>query len=433
MQIVIIIFAGVITLLLLFMGRKTQQYLFYIALFSIVIGQRGVFIGRDTSILPFEVIIILLYFFLFLEMIVNRYRVDHVKLPMFLVIMCIWVLIRGGIGLLMGVHWDAILAWTLPLIISIPTFYVIGRMVRDQMHLKTALDLFLAVAVVMSILAIIEYFLPQVSSLVPGFFTNSYLLTPDGFKRSAFSFWGYPVGAVLVTWGMLIAYNRLLRPGKFFSKVMNLAFLLLGGIAVYISGQRSSWIGVAAGLLLLSLPNKAKGWLGATAIGASTALFPVVFWDRFDTITVIFKTGELADHSIVSRVERWQWALNEIRRDPLFGKGYGHWLTHNIFLELGSKVGLFAAIPFLIFFIQLIVRICRVAFSSTETSDRSSGWLFLAIAITWIVQLNVETTFQTPATSVAFWPLMALAWYLPGLVTGFKNGNNQPKNVEVTK
>lgn len=416
MKTVIILGAGILTFILLVSKESMRRLLLFLGLFSIVLGHRSIYLGKESYFVPLEIIFFVLFFYMFLLSII-RGEPGGKKIPGFLIFVTFWAIFRGMVGLLEGENWDSILAWTFPLVLGVPVFWVIRQLIQNFDHFLTALKILFGVSIIMSVLALVEYYYPSISTYFPFIFQGSYILTTDGFVRASFSFWGYPAGAIIVTWGMFIAYQGIIdSPNRNWSLLWVTGFLILQGMAVYISGQRSSWLGVVIALVLLSLRGKAKGVAGIISIFAIANVLPAVFWQRFDTVTNYVEYGVISDSSINSRLLRWQWGWAKTAQYPILGGGYDHWLVHNIFLEISSTIGIIAAIAFLIFLIQLIFRVSRSALNGATQAERRYGWLFLAIAITWVIQLNVETAFQTPALTVAFWPYMALAWYLPEII-----------------
>jgi O-antigen ligase len=327
-------------------------------------------------------------------------------------------MLYGIVSLLTGARWDDVLSWTLPLVLGVPIFWVTSRLVKDINRIEIINRLFLAVAAFMSVCEIVEYFLPGIASLFPWFFHPLPLITTDGFVRGTFSFWGYPAGASVVVFGLLIAYDNIIRTKENGLRVISLFIFALGVVAVYVSGTRSAWIGLGLGLLLLSFSNLLKGTVPMLVMLVASTILPPVFFARTETVVAALN-GNYMDSSLVSRVNRWNWSIGIIRSNPLWGIGYGHWLSHNIFLEIGSTIGLIPAVLFLIFILQLVFHIIRVALNGPTPDARRYGWLFLAFALNWIVELNVETVFQTPPLAVAFWPIFALSWYLPDLFPKF--------------
>jgi len=409
-KLLIIIVVGVAALALLLSNDKSRWILFCLGTFSVAFGYRSIHVGNATYLVPFEIIV----FGLWIVLLLLPNKKNHISMPGMLVLVAIWCLIYGFANVLMGIPLDSIAAWTLPLLLGIPVFGVIRRLIADKNRLETINLIFLAVAAFMSVCEIIEFYFPGISAHFPWFFTSSILNTQEGFVRGTFSFWGYPAGAAVIVFGVLIAYDNILRSKENLLRLMSIAILVLGIVAVYVSGTRSAWLGLALAIILLSLSSKLKGIIPLSVLLAASTILPPVFFARADTLVTALN-GAIVDTSLLQRSDRWTWGINAIISNPLLGVGYGHWLTHNIFLEIGSTIGVIPAIAFLVFIIQLVIRIARVALNGSTPDARRYGWLFLAIGITWIVQLNVETIFQTPPLAVAFWPILAISWYLPDL------------------
>lgn len=415
MQFIITLFAGLLTLILLLSGERSRRSLLYIGLASIALGHRGVYLGKVTYFVPLEIIIILLFGILILDKLVVKDR-DTKKIPGLLIFVTLWSLLVAVIALVRGISWDLIFDWTIPLVIGLPTFWVIRHFFTTEDHLSIMLKILLGASTVIAITGLFEYQFPAVANTLPGLFMGTYIPTAQGFLRASFSFWGYPAAAIIVTWGMLIAYNEILNPRRSVPILIYIGLFVICAAAVYVSGQRGSWYGLIIALIVLGFSKRIKGGIGTAAIFFATASFlPVVFWIRFDTITNYIQNGVVGDSSTASRLARWSWGWENMIHNPILGVGYGHWLVHNAFLEIGSTIGVIPAIAFLIFIILLIVRVVSVALHGPTSKARSYGWLFFAISITWIIQFNVEAIYQTVPLAIAFWPYMAVAWYLPDL------------------
>jgi O-antigen ligase len=403
------------------MSEKSRWILFCLGIFSIAFGYRSIHIGQNTYLVPFEIIMGGLWGVLLLS---GRDKNRRISIPAMLILVMGWSLVNGLVSFLTGTPWDAILSWMLPLIFGLPTFWVVSRLVKDATHLEIINRIYLAVAAFMSVCEIIEYYFQGIAAHFPWFFTTAILDTQEGFIRGAFSFWGYPAGASVVVFGLLIAYDNILRSKGIGLRLISLGTFAVGLVAVYVSGTRSAWLGLGLALLLLSLSNKLKGMVSLSVLLAASTILPPIFFARATTI-VDAVSGNVFDTSLISRLDRWKWGINAILSNPIWGVGYGHWLVHNIFLEIGSTIGIIPAIAFLIFVIQLVMRIARVALNRKAPEARRYGWLFLAFAITWIIQLNVEAVFQTTALAVAFWPSMALGWYLSDMFPKSPDKDNQ--------
>lgn len=414
-QSIIIAIAALITFVFCIQGERFHWILLCLGLATIVFGHRGVNVGYWTVFVPLQVIIWLLWGTSLLNTMVTR-STFGIQIPILLVFVVAWSVLRATITIFFTWgNWDETLAWTSPFILSFPTFWVINWLVKKDGQFRLLLRILMIVTGVMSGLGLIEYFIPSITQKIPWFFTSSYLITQDGFIRATLSFWGYPAAAAIIVWGVLIAYDNLLN--KEYRHWESVLVLLFGSATIYISGQRSSWLSLAFGLVILSLPLGSSGWgkwvISTTLLFVVLNFLPAVFWNRFATTFALIRHGATLDTSEVARIERWQWALESISNQPLIGVGYGKWLTHNVFLEIGSKIGLIPALAFAIFVIQLVGRIWQAISAGPTTEIYRYSWLFMALAITWIIQMMVEVVFFIPPFAAAHWFVMALGWYLP--------------------
>jgi O-antigen ligase len=295
---------------------------------------------------------------------------------------------------------------------------VVKQLITTKEHLQTVLTILMIVSLVMSVLGIVEYQFPGVETSWPWLFTGHALDTQEGFHRAAFSFFGYPAAATFVAWGMVISYDRFFNRRDRLQQVFATVVFLLGGWAVYISGQRSSWLGVGLALTVLSIPFGIRGVGVVVMVWGAITQFSRVFWNRVDTVTVYLQRGIVQDTSTEQRINRASWAWDTIFEKPLIGGGYGHWLAHNVFLEIGSTIGVIPALAFMVFIAQLLFRIIGTISRGASVEQRRYGWLFLSLTVLWILQMSVETIFQTPPFAAAHWAMMAVAWNLRDICAG---------------
>ena len=151
---------------------------------------------------------------------------------------------------------------------------------------------------------------------------------------------------------------------------------------------------------------------------------PSSLWKRLDTISSIVGTGKVTDTSSLQRLDRWQSGLEVISKDPITGGGYGGWLLHDAFLEIGAHLGVIPMVVFIIFLVQVIINILITRGIATPEARRYS-LVFLALSVPWIIQMTVETDLQTPPFAAAQWVFLAIAWYLPDIF------RNKPAEITV--
>lgn len=408
---ILVLMAGAVLFRLLLGGENSRRKLLYIGFATIAAGHRGVYVGKVTYFIALEVILWLLCLVLMLRKILGRDR-EPFGVPVMLGLICFWSTVVAVGTSFTGQDLDSILAWTSPLVVGLPAFLVVKQLITTKDHLKTILTILMIVSLVMSVLGIVEYQFPGVETALPWLFTGQAIDTQEGFHRAAFSFFGYPAAATFVAWGMVMSYDRFFHSADRLQQVFAAVVFLLGGWAVYISGQRSSWLGVGLALTLLSIPFGIRGVGVVVIVWGAITQFSRVFWNRVETVTVYLQRGIVKDTSTEQRINRASWAWDTIFEKPLIGGGYGHWLTHNVFLEIGSTIGIIPALAFMVFIAQLLFRVIGTVLGGGPSEQRRYGWLFLSLTVLWVLQMNVETVFQTPPFAAAHWAMMAVAWNL---------------------
>jgi hypothetical protein len=408
---IVFLIAGVVLFKLLIGGENSRRNLLYVGFATIATGHRGIYVGRVTYFIALEVVLWSLCLVLILPKVLGRDR-ESFGMPFMLGFVCLWAAIVAVGNSFAGQAWDSILAWTAPLVVGLPAFLVVKQLITTKKHLQDVLTILMIVSLVMSVLGIVEYQFPSVETAWPWLFTGHALDTQEGFHRAAFSFFGYPAAATFIAWGMVISYDRFFDRRDRLQQVFATVVFLLGAWAVYISGQRSSWLGVGLALTVLSIPFGIRGVGAVVIVWGAITQFSRVFWNRVETVTVYLQRGIVKDTSTGQRINRASWAWDTIFEKPLAGGGYGHWLAHNAFLEIGSTIGVIPALAFMVFVVQLLFRVIGTVVRADSVEQCRYGWLFLSLTVLWILQMNVETIFQTPPFAAAHWAMMAVAWNL---------------------
>jgi len=407
-KLIIIVAAGSVTAFLLLRGGATRWFLLCAAVFSIMVGDRSIHLGHWSGVVPTEVALWLLCLVML--------PTTELNIPPSLLLVFVWATVRAILAAIQGMGWDPVVAWTLPVLDGFAAFVVASGMIGHISRLKTILRVVLWASLAMSILAIVEYGFPGISHAIPWLYSGKDILDADGFVRAPFSFFGYPAAASIVAWGIIVAYDQIHSSRASRARWLAVMAFGLGLYAVYISGQRSTWFGLAAALVAMSVcfGFRAIVWLGAVG-GVLAALASATFWVRVHTITAFAATGVPVDTSSEAHIQRIGTAWHSMLNNPLYGVGYGKALAHNAFLEIGRTIGFIPAVLMLVFVCQLWTRVGPMVFDSANAERRRYGVILSAIMLTVTIQLMLETVISTPAFSAAYWLMMALAWRAPVL------------------
>lgn len=400
----------------LLQGKRAYWALFCIGIATIALGHRGIYTDAKTYLVALEIIVLALFAVLLIESVASG-QPFGVKIPIALTFMTLWAVLHALATMLTvpAGYQDSVLAWATTFVVGFPAFYVVGKLVKNEIQVIQILKILMVASAVMSVLGIIEYYSPSIASLLPGIFTRSSFTAQDGFQRAEFSFWGYPAAASIISWGMFIAFDQFSNSKSLTSLVIALGILIVDGIAVFISGQRSSWIAVVIGLVILNFNMRKRTWLITGVLLVSLIfILPPEFWNRVSTLTSIALNGQVVDTSSQSRLDRWQAGFDIILHSPLTGGGYEGGLVHDSVLEIGSRIGLIPAAVFVLFLFQLVLRILRCRALPSPGAQRY-GLVFMALAVPWLIQMAVETDLQVQPFAAAQWTFLALAWFLPDI------------------
>ena len=171
------------------------------------------------------------------------------------------------------------------------------------------------------------------------------------------------------------------RPGPVFKRLVCAGICVLMLTAMFLTKSRGGTIGTLAMLVTFVLiarlvtPPMIIG--GVLAIMATSPLLPTAFWDRMASITNARKddTGSRAERKMLI-----QQGWTVFTENPLTGIGMGQFRnyyrpglrtrwheTHNVFLQLGSEIGIFGVIAFTF----LLVR----AFGAATWTRRQLAWI----------------------------------------------------------
>jgi len=399
-----------------------------VGLFAVVllfaVGHRSIYVGRWTFFVPSELVLWLL-FILLLGRAALEHRLPAAPVPRSLLLLTAWCLLALFLTPRVLSRWDDVLSQSKLWLIGLPVFLVTSSLITTPRHLQQSTRLLILVSLYMSVLAVVDFFFPTVTALLPAFFNPAHrvFVTRD-FVRSALAFWGSPTGIILVNWGILIALSELAHTKQHVWRVVSIATIAFGLLTVYIVGQRATWIALPIGMSLLALLTRNRSHLMmAILVPAllSVLSLPEAFWSRFQSVLSIFpgRFATVADTSLQQHIDRALWALEALREHPLFGLGYGGWLVHNEFLAFGAYLGLPALLAFAWLFVTVIRRLIRLRRQTHSVEGtRHHTDVFLALAAVWFIDLCSQPVLGTPTKAIAFWFVLSLAWQIPNIAWG---------------
>jgi O-Antigen ligase len=428
----LIAFAGGLGILLFVLrgNREAWGALYLIAIAGFAVGHRSLYIGQATFFVPSEIIAWILAGAILVQSILERTR-SLFPLPKAILFLVGWCALSVFWTPNILGNWDDALAMVKLWILALPVFYVTLNVITRVAQVQTILRLLILAALYMSVLGIVEFGFPGIAGKFPWLFNLQLALldTQEGFTRSYLSFWGNPIGVIIIGWGVLAAVDELFHGARGYWKAVAFAALILGLITVYIAGQRATWLSMIVGMsIMMLLSGKRAGIL--LLLAPVLTFLPAAFWRRF-TSALPFSPDFGADTSILSRLHRYQTALSETSSNPLLGVGLRAELAHNEFLAFASHVGLPAMFAFIIFLVQLFARLSKGYRESASPLFKRCSRLFVALFATWLIDLNFHPALGVAPVAAPYWFMLALAWQLPNLAVAASMETTQPATVAV--
>ena len=227
---------------------------------------------------------------------------------------------------------------------------------------------------------------------------------PSGFDQNEY--------ALLLSLSIPMAIYLLTRRQSLKAAILCWTQLLLGIVAILLTGSRAGAISLLVALMLLPfalplLPGSKRRvfWLALPCIALAAALFvPATTWARLLT------TGsEIADGSLDHRTVIWAAGLNLFRQHPFIGVGAGafgpsvvsaidiNYVAHNSFLSVLVELGVVGAL--------LLLGILGSMFYLAVRMGGLDRWLWIVLLLAWAAGASSLT-----------WEYRKTTWFLFGMV-----------------
>jgi len=227
---------------------------------------------------------------------------------------------------------------------------------------------------------------------------------PSGFDQNEF--------ALVLALSVPMAFYLLTRRQSFLAAMACWAQLLLGIVAILLTGSRAGLVSLSAALTItpFALPlfrgwKRRICWVAIPCI-AVCAIFivPANTWERLLTTGSEIAGGSLAYRRII-----WAAGLNVFRQHPLIGVGAGafassvagaidiNYVAHNSFLSVLVELGVVGALILLALLTSMLYLAARMG-----GLDR---WLWIVLLLTWAAGVSSLT-----------WEYRKATWFLFGMI-----------------
>jgi len=174
--------------------------------------------------------------------------------------------------------------------------------------------------------------------------------------------------AIYLIVGITMTTNLFFSTYKILNKFLALIFIGIYSTAIMLTLSRGAWVAVLASfLLLLAFYRRAK--ISIFFIVITTGIILSLLWESIYYRFMVTVMNPLFDISIADRVFLAQSAVPMFLDHPVFGVGFGNFASellnysyrgvnivgaHNIFIGIGTELGLLGLIPFIIIIVRVI-------------------------------------------------------------------------------
>ena len=318
-------------------------------------------------------------------------------------------------------------------LLSFAFYFVVINTVNTKEKLDKAIKAFIIIALLLSLLGIVQYFTlgetnkawtdrqmnPELKTRVVGTFDN-----PNVFAE----YLEHIIPATLV-----LFFTMRKRLNKLLAALVGGAMVL----CLIMTFSRAAWLGFAAAVLFIFVLKFSK-YIPALIAGgiAAVPLLPRVVLTRIMTI------GNVRDTSNAYRMNAWEGTLNMIRDFWITGVGFGYWAfkntfleysiggtlvwhSHNMYLELAAEMGIFGLLTFL--WVMFLIFKSVIKFSRTS-KDKYLNYMSVALAgsiLSLMVHGIAEHILYMPKSILLFWLIVGL------IMATLNIGKTQDKEQEI--
>lgn len=235
-------------------------------------------------------------------------------------------------------------------------------------------------------------------------------------------------------WAAWMLRSRLSRPAQLAIVVMLAAM----AAAVFFTYTRSTWMGLAAGLVVIPWMQLPRQWRGVLAVGALTACVvgAAIFGERITNLARKDSDAS-AEHSVYQRASFVYVSMRMFYDAPVFGCGFGRFYDlkepyladrsqqleleslrtldhHNTFLSVLTETGIIGFGLYCAVLTGWGVAAWRLVRDEARGSGRQSqGLLGLAALITYVASASFH---DLTLSSTDHWPLFLMAGVSVGLI-----------------
>lgn len=219
-----------------------------------------------------------------------------------------------------------------------------------------------------------------------------------------------------------VALGLVMQEKSWLKKALFLAASAAMGACLLFTFSRGAWLALAGAIAILGILYDRRILIAGVVLAVLAAVFVPAVSHR---ITYLFSAEYMMKSSQSGRISRWFEAYDQMRNDPLFGAGLGHFggavakrsyntiYVDNYYMKTLAEMGLVG----LIMFVWLILKTLKEGYyamkklASPGLRFMAAGMLAGLLAI--VIHNAVENIFEIPYLNTYFWLVAGLLAALP--------------------
>ena len=316
-------------------------------------------------------------------------------------------------------------------ILLLAIFFLALHIKFDRNNLKSILEYYFLSITAISILGITEYLFPSVMGNIFGNINTQDIVYNDLlFNRVAFLFWGSHLAANLIPPVFpIILYLRSENIEWTKNSLLLTSTIFLNLFAIYLSGNRISWLIITIYLLLILFmySGEVLPYMKTYAIIVSIGFVIYVYSQPVEgryISTFLALAGNIDqryDSSGAARLKYANIALKSMQDRPM-GTGWGSqgWV-HSDILQIGASLGIVTAVIFIMGPILLLLSIYR-SFNKAPPEIQTGLFLCVSLLIYIIISLTLNGNILKVQTGAPLYISWAMSYtffmHLNSLIIG---------------
>ena len=304
-------------------------------------------------------------------------------------------------------------------ILLVAIFFLVLHIKLDRNHLISILEYYVYPITAISTLGITEFLFPSLMGNVFGSASAKNVIYTDlFFNRVAFLFWGSHLAANLIPPVFpILLFLRSENSSLVKNNILLTLIILLNLFAIYLSGNRISWLIITIYLIMILFVYRGKispymkPYAIFVVIGFVIYIYSQPVEGRYISTFRAFSGNidQRYDSSGAARLQYAIYAVNSIKNNPL-GMGWGSqgWV-HSDFLQIGASLGIVTAMIFILSQILLLLNIYRV-FNKAPPDLHSSLFTCIALLVYTIISFSFNGNILKVQTGAPLYVAWAISY-----------------------